>query len=166
MVADEIGADFFSVAKQVKALPLKGVTNVLCAIKDLDRLSKLRPGGAPVVAVLDSDRIRDHAEARDKTLPEIEEMIRRSCAQTGLLTVVLLEKNVETLIAAARDCDQGVTLSRDMVDAALAKDLNQRDILLAKVAHDVHRRTIRDCIRGKVPSFGRAVAAVVAARAA
>ncbi len=71
--------------------------------------------------------------------------------------MVLLDRNLETVIVAIGDCDER---ERELVEEALRKDINARDRLLGKLGNDPVRRPIRDCVRKAVPSFDRAVGVV------
>lgn len=160
LVADERGTDVYSVLRVAKGIPMKGVGDLLKAIKELDRFRNFAPGGAPILIVVDNDKIRDHLKLPDAPSADVESAIRSRCDQPDRLEIALLEDNVESLIQAVRDCDQPPTLGREQIDAALAKDINARDLVLTKVARDPGRRALRDCVRKRMPSLEAAIAFV------
>ena len=83
-------------------------------------------------------------------------MITSQCSQPTRLTVLLLERNLESVLVAIRDCGEK---EQSLLEAALAKNLNARDTLFGRIAHDPGRRSIRDCVRKKA-WFDRAVVAI------
>lgn len=167
LAADERGeADVFAVRQATKAIPLNGVGNLLKAIRQLDRFRVSAPGGAPILLVVDGDKIRGHLRMPGADGQAVEAAIRSRCDQPERLHVALLEQNVESLIQAVSDCDQPPTLDREQIVAALAKEINARDLVLTKVARDPGRRPLRDCVRQRMPSLEPAIAFVVSRLAA
>lgn len=167
LAADERGVDVYAVLRATKAMPMKGVGNLLKAVKDLDRLQSFAPSGAPILLVVDGDKIRDHLKLPpNAAAATVESVIRGRCNQPDRLRVALLEDNVESVIEAVRDCDQPPTLPREWIDDALAKDINARDLILIKVARDPIRRALRDCVRKRMSSLEPAIAFVVSRLAA
>lgn len=63
--------------------------------------------------------------------------------------VVLLVRNAESVVRAAGDCGTG--LAPELLARALAKKLNERDIVLKRVADGP--RPVRDCVAKRVPSL-------------
>lgn len=82
MVADVTGISVWQLKDRVAGRPLKGVGNVLKAIKNLDELDRLASGGPPVLAILDDDKIRDWLGLPRSAAPEeVEEQVRSQCDQ-------------------------------------------------------------------------------------
>ena len=78
----------------------------------------------------------------------------------------LLISLVESLIQAIKDRDEPPSLSLEQLVAALAKDVNARDMILTRVARLPGGRNLRDCIRKRVPSIETAIAFIVSRIAA
>ncbi|MCC6785538.1 MAG: hypothetical protein IT457_21985 [Planctomycetes bacterium] len=155
-VADELGRRLHDLRKEIVAIPMNGVAKLLAALTDAERWQRVAPRGAPLLALIDSDRIRDHVPPEIREHAGVEAWIRARFSEPARLTVILLDRNLETVIAAIRDCGEAEV---QLVESALRKDLNARDRLLGKLGADSDRRALRDCVRGAVPSFERAVAA-------
>jgi hypothetical protein len=152
-VADELGAEMFSLAKRLDGRPLNGVTNLLQSCR---RTSLLAPRGQKVFAVIDEDHVRDHLPGMDPRAEE-EVVVRAIKGQSDApmqLEIILLKKNTETVIEAAKHCDD--RLPAAAVEQALRKHLAQRDRILNNVAR-AGSRAVRDCIRAKVPALERLV---------
>lgn len=154
-VGDEVGKRVHELRQHVRGIPMNGVPKVLAALTDADRLRGLAPGGIPILALIDADRIRNHIPQGLRGAADLEAAIRSRFSEPERLTVVLLDRNLETVIVAIGDCDE-----RELVEEALRKDINARDRLLGKLGNDPVRRPIRDCVRKAVPSFDRAVGVV------
>jgi hypothetical protein len=140
------------VKSRVGARPLRGISKLLKAVRDLDRLE---PSGRKVLLIVDGDHIREHLDLpHDADEDAIQHTLARSSSDASRIVVCVLHRNVETLIEAASACDK--SLSPQEVEAALRKDVNARDAILLRVARGQHFRAIRDCIRREMPSFSRA----------
>jgi hypothetical protein len=157
-VADERKCSVYTLQPGVRGVPIKGVGNLLKALWDVERLSKLAPGNTPILAVVDEDHIGDHIQG--KSASEIEAAIRARCSDPGRVTIVLLQRNLESVILAIRECGESEAA---LIQEAIAKNLNARDILLGKVGNDPRRKALRDCVRERVPSLDRLVMAICAA---
>jgi hypothetical protein len=145
----------------VDGRPMKGKEKVVkeCA-KGADHLA---PRGGHIIAVLDADHAHEAvglpgtASVDEVTRAFAARVPRKDCLRFSL---VLLDRNVESLIAAIADCDEGHRLAIERVNAALRqKDVNARD-LLCGIAADESYRAWRDCVQDRVPSFRRLVALV------
>ena len=66
------------------------------------------------------------------------------------MKVILLQRNMETVLEAARDCDPA--LPKERLEKALKKDLNARDAILNRIAWGMSK-AIRDCIKARVPAL-------------
>jgi hypothetical protein len=163
LVADDTRADFWHLRGRVDGRPLRGIGNVVKAIKDLDRLS---PSGGKVLLIVDGDHIRETLSLpREADGAEIERALARRSSHPARVVVRVLHQNIESLLAAARDCDP--SLGAQEVEAALRrKDVNARDAILVRIARSEHLRAVRDCIRREMPSFASAADALAALLAA
>ena len=75
--------------------------------------------------------------------------ISKRCPVQDLLDVVLLVRNLESLLQARGGCEPSV--DADLLRRALAKDLGARDTVLVRAAWG--DRSTRDCVRSGMPSF-------------
>lgn len=105
---------------------------------------------------MDGDRIASFMNlSRNAADPEVIAKIKEKCPSPDRLSVVVIRKNIESLIEAARECRAGI--SEEQVKKAVEKkDLEERDIVFHQLAKP-DRRDLRDCILRKVPSFRAAV---------
>jgi hypothetical protein len=107
--------------------------------------------GRPVVAVFDNDRIRRllklPATATDTRV--LQEILKGTTSDR--LHVILLNRNMESVIKAAHECDPSI--GQERVELALKKkDRLERDAILTRLTGPQFR-SVRDCIRDKLPSF-------------
>ena len=162
-IADQMSSDaapltIRDIDSRVNAVLKKGNGNVLRACRrDLHLLTRT---GSPVIAVLDSDKIvKLVGLSGTPCRTSILEHFRQGCEPADLLHIVLLERNIETLVQAigARNA-----ADRDLVNKALAKSLVARDSLFNKIANNAAARDTRDALAVDVPSFGRLRDLVVA----
>lgn len=156
-VADELDLDLYRVKEHADPRPMKGVNKLLQACwRDV---RKMAARGQRVIALIDDDRIRDNLPGMDarRTDEEVIREIRKRSDAPEQLDVILLHKNVESVIEAARDCDR--TISSDTVARALDKNLIQRDRIFHNVARST--RDVRNCIRSKIPAIERLVQRLV-----
>lgn len=150
LVADDIAGDFWKIRQACACVPANGITKALAAVASLSRFRGLTKPGAPILAVFDNDAIREKLSLPSgATEAQVIGAIRNRCDQPGRLTIVLLQQNTETLVDAEADC-AGSPRPR--------KGPNERDMALLRVARDATRRSIRDCIRQRVPSIEPAIA--------
>ena len=130
----------------------KGNHNLLDDCRHVDDIARR---GELVVAVFDDDKVR-----RLLSLParapqnQVEAAIKKGCPNPAGLEVVLLDKNMETLLRAARDCHVQAT-DEIWTSAIQRKRLNARDQILKKLAFGA--RTFRDCVRKRLRSFEQLV---------
>jgi len=152
-VADDLDIDLYAAKKLVHDRPMKGVSKLLQTCwRDI---RKLAARGQRVIVVIDNDKIREQIPGMDARNTD-EEVIRAILEKSDApeqLDVVLLHKNTESVIEAARDCDR--TIPVEMVALALKKQLLQRD----RIFHNAARssRDVRLCIRAKIPAIERLV---------
>lgn len=97
-----------------------------------------------VFALFDTDRLRDLLNLKgDIQLSDQLVELRSRLPDPVRPRVFPLERNTETLVAAAADCLKRPQPGKNKLD---------RDKLLGSAAWD-HSRASRDCIRDKLPSF-------------
>ena len=130
--------------------PLKGVDNVLKACRqDFDLIAA---DGRSVVAVLDNDAIRHKLKLPPSaSVARVEQAIRSGCQAPERLLIVLIEENMESVLAAAATCDSELDPKR-IERAIKRKDLLERDAIFTDFSRE-RARSLRDCVLGKVPSL-------------
>lgn len=100
-VADAKGTSVHSLTSKARAMPVRGVAKLLEHLRNLDDLDRLAPRGSPILAVIDSDRLPDHYPAAlGKTTTDVEDLLEAECSAPARLTVVLLERNLESVVEA------------------------------------------------------------------
>ncbi len=122
---------------------LGGIGNVIRTLHgDVEEL--IREAGF-VIALVDQDRLADHFAA--------EELRALEAARGGLLTIGILNRNLETLLEMLRNCrHHDPSVSIDRVALAIEKDRIARDSVLI-AASIWGKQLLRRCIRDGVPSF-------------
>lgn len=114
---------------------------------------------AHLIAVLDADKLCELPMLRAmgaepaSTESQLVALIQMRCPFKERLTVCLIQRNAESLVAAALKCEG----RQDIPE----KNVNLRDRILNAAAWFPDRR-LRDCIRASVPSFAGLVRQVVA----
>jgi hypothetical protein len=154
-VFDVINGERHRVEGMLDGRPLKGVQAVIKACReDIDLIAA---DGRCVVALLDDDAIREQLKLRRTASDaEVDLEIRKGCRAPDRLTVVLLKRNMESVILAAAACDPGLDAKR--IDRAVKyKELLERDAILIEVSRE-RARPLRDCMLGRVPSLQMLVA--------
>ncbi len=155
-VADDLKTDWWSVTRRISINPRNGVSKL---IGDLDTLgTKLAKRAHLIVAVIDDDKVRRHlglpADAsRDRVIEAVR--ARATCD----VAVVLLDRNTETLVAAAARAIDAP--AEDVHQAIERKQHLARDRILTSAAH--RSRNTRDAIRREVPTFDELVKLVAEA---
>lgn len=156
-VADLTGLDIHALKPRVCACPVNGVSKLLDHLRDLDELSHLAPHGAPILAILDEDRVRAHAPLAGMSSAAAASKLVAGSSDPARLKVVLLERNLESVVNAFDQCGEW---EKQLIAKALEKRLNERDTLFSRVGHDAARRNIRDCVRHNMPSVEQIVQAI------
>ncbi len=149
-VFDAVNGERHRVEGMLDGRPLKGVQAVIKACReDIDLIAA---DGRAVVAVLDDDAIREQLKLRHPASDaEVDLEIRKGCRAPDRLTIVLLKRNMESVILAAAACDPGLDAKR--IDRAVKhKELLERDAILTEFSRE-RARPLRDCVLGKVPSL-------------
>ncbi len=156
LVADELGKPQHTVAGSIKEWPLKGNGTLLKALRDPSRWRSIAKSPAPILAIVDSDKIRNHVGTKRSSDREVEKLIRDTCLEPERLTVILLVRNLESVVDAIARCDSSKVLGADMVVRAGGKDRHARDELLGRLGTAAELRSIRNCVKAKVGALARA----------
>lgn len=157
-VADDLGRDPYEIKKWFEPRPMNGVNKVLESCRrDVRRIAAR---GERVFALIDDDHVREHVPGMDARAdaPAVEAAIKASSNAPEQLEVILLHKNTESVVEAAKLCDP--SLPDTTVREALRKDRVQRDRIFHRVA--LGAREFRTCIRGKIPAIEKLVELLVA----
>jgi hypothetical protein len=155
-VCDRLGCMPWQLRPKLEARPLNSNSKVRehCRGRLFDRLVC---SGGVVVAVYDDDKIRHIVNlpralvniCKQQIVPEL----KKDCPRPGLLQVVLLHRNIETLIGVVADLAPAGKFPEHILALAIEKkDRNQRDRIL-KFAAGHERRHIREEILRHMPSF-------------
>ncbi|HYO67524.1 MAG TPA: hypothetical protein VEU33_15720 [Archangium sp.] len=145
MVNDLLANDFWRLRSEAlkDGRPSKGNTKLLQKLKQRKELERMMGGGRHVIAVFDADRP-----------PFTEQEFKEYREANELLHVVLLDRNMETVILAVAECEP--SLASELVRSATQqKDHSARDSILNRIAYETHRHAIRDCVKSKVPSLSQ-----------
>lgn len=135
--------------------PLKGVQALLKACRE--EIDLIAADGRRVVAVFDDDAIREQLKLPHTAADAlVEREIRKGCRTPERLLIVLLKRNMESVIVAAAACDPGLDAKR--IDRAVKhKELLERDAILTELSRE-RARPLRDCVLGRMPSLQLLVA--------
>ncbi len=135
--------------------PLKGVQALLKACRE--EIDLIAADGRRVVAVFDDDAIREQLKLPHTAADAlVEREIRKGCRAPERLLIVLLKRNMESVIVAAAACDPGLDAKR--IDRAVKhKELLERDAILTELSRE-RARPLRDCVLGRMPSLQLLVA--------
>lgn len=154
-VGDRVAATPWELQHRIDGQPKKGDSKLLTAC---ERHAK-RQLDEVVFALFDSDRLHHLPLGVEKGRP-IEDFRRALEDRIGSPKIrpFVLERNLETLVRAAADCLEPPVLG------PVPKRHNERDKIFARSATH-HRRSVRDCITTRVPSFAALVEAVTEAYA-
>jgi len=152
----------WALSKRVKAMPRKGNGNVLAEIRDPERLGRLltRSPGYFVVAVFDRDKSAELAKSGTLTcVAGVTGALLHGVRASASVKVVLLDRNLETVVAAVRSADPNRIDGEELRMATLRKNRSSRDLIFSKAASS---RRIRDALRVSVPSFAYLVDQIAA----
>ena len=160
-VADETGDDRWTLDRRIEGIPKKGDSKLLQAARE--DAADLTHDGRVLVAIFDDDRVRELLRLdRQACRTLVKDTIATGCTARSLLEVVLLERNIEDVVAAAARA-----LGRPADDPQVARALGKRaghpeardSILHAAASADM---AVRRAILAAVPSFARVVRGLVA----
>lgn len=111
-------------------------------------------------ALVDGDAVRTHLDLVSSATDEkIIQKAKQACPTPDLLSIHVLNRNVEDLIKAASACR--VPASSGQFERAITKNRVARDLVLNKAAESAAE--FRICMRKKVPSFDAFVQALAQA---
>ncbi len=159
---DQLGKNRWEMS-HVTAVPLNGNSNVREACKR--ERSRFERSGARVIAVYDSDQIGGLIKlAQPWCKLRIRSMLLEQCPWRANLTVVLLERNIETLLEAICSPDPSIVPEELKNKAIHHKKLDARDAILNRASQPA-ARGVRDAVRSIVPSFDYLIHKVVNASA-
>ena len=130
----------------------KGDANLLKACEDAREARSFRR----IIAVFDDDKIRGHKRlglSSGACKAEVRAAITRHSAFPELLTVVLLGRNMESVVAAVQGC-------RGLPETEKLR-LPDRDAVLASIAWRPDYAPLRACVLARVPSLEYLVARLV-----
>lgn len=155
-VADRLGRPAWELDRFVLGQPKKGNAQVRRACRE----ERLYDASRIVIAFYDDDQVRRMLGlAADACKRDVASTLRAEAPVPERLHVVLLHRNMESLVRAVQACvGQGPSAERKPAPA-------ERDNLLA-LATDPARRGERDCILKRVASFDYLVGKLVATLAA
>lgn len=159
-VADTTGRSIHSLKRKVLAYPVNGVSKLLGHLRELDELDHLAPQGASILAILDEDRVREHAPLAGMSAADAANKLVADSSAPNRLKVVLLERNLESIVRAFDQCGER---EKQLIAEAMKKRLNERDTLFGKVGNDAARQDIRDCVRQAMPCVEQIVRTIGAA---
>lgn len=143
MVEDEIAGETWQLRKAIDKNPRKGIDNL---IKDLANTSLIAQSGH-LYLLVDKDRVAEHLGMRpDATEDAIVAALRSRSDAPQQVCVHFLYPNLEGLLRAVDACAPAL-LPRQLIDDALRKKLNARDMVLNTVKKLEHRE-VRMCVRG------------------
>ena len=141
----------------IDPLPKKGNGNVRKDCKQ--NLKRLAADGRTVFAVYDSDKICEFVKLPPtacKTL--VLKRLKEGCEPSDKLVVILLERNLESVLQAICEIDRSIVSAEEQAYALERKNLVARDaILRAAAAPTPPRRDLREQILARVPSLRRLV---------
>lgn len=134
----------YALREKLQGSPRKGVSNLLKACEDEREARRFRR----VFIVFDNDKIREDpklALSRQACRTLVRQAIAKLSRYPDQLQVVLLEQNMESVVAAVQRCRGSQVTGK----------LNplERDALLTKTAWDVDQSSLRTRVLGEVPSL-------------
>ena len=162
-VHDNIDGDILSPRKSpLQGRPLNGDGKVYKAC--MEDLEDIASRGQKVIAVIDGDKAARLAGlSKDAKECDIKKKLLETFGNPGNLEVAIIYKNIESLIEAAKECDDTIGLEhvRNALNkVARGKGRNSRDIILKGIATS-SKKAIRDCVMEKVVSFKNLVSAAI-----
>lgn len=152
-VFDVVNGQRHIVHRALDGRPMKGDSQLLRSCRE--DVHDISPHGEPVAAVFDNDKIRRLLKLRpDAAEEQVIQEIKTGAVAPDQLHVFLIEANMESVVAAAGECDP--LMSKVVLREALQKNLAARDVVLVEAAR-AEKRAVRDCIQKRMPSFDRLI---------
>jgi hypothetical protein len=171
LIADETGRRIDDLKREVDAHPAKGASKLLvkCAEEVGDNISS---DCHPVVAIFDVDRVRGlrHRHHLRDGIPKrstdagIAAILEALCPKRDKLRVVLLNRNVESILRAISEVwpDDRSTHEPQYERAIRHKSRNDRDLILHRFAEAPGARELRRTVMGRVSGLAALRDAVIA----
>jgi hypothetical protein len=162
-VADAKGvadADLHQFSGRCTGIPKKGADKVIASLRDAAYVSRLVDSSPAhsVVAVLDRDQVHRHLDLSPAPCTSaVTSAVHAGVARQEHVKVVLLDRNLETVVERVRACDPALVPTDEYVRAIERKDPLARDTVFQKAAA---RATVRAALRKAMPSFQYLVASV------
>lgn len=151
-VADELGVESWRLS-HVQGIPCRGNAR----IRDDCRKNPSRfvRDGRMAFAVYDADRLPALLRLEASSCkPVLKAALLRECPWREQLRVVMLERNVETVLRELRTCDPRLVDEPTWSRAIERKFLTDRDVVFSAAAKPTPLRTqLRACTRERVPSL-------------
>ena len=162
-VGDRLGKKRWEL-KTLEAMPKNGVSNVRVECRRIP--PKIARDGRLVVAVYDADKIRREVELPITACKvEVKKVLKNECSWQDRLCIVLLDRNIETVVEAVRACEPTLVPDEIWEQAIKRKNLNERDIILTHAASPP-KEALREQVLVKVPSLAYLVHKLVVALSA
>jgi len=168
-VADRLGKSSWEL-KTLEGIPRNGASNI---VKDCRKIPpQFGRDGRLVAAVYDFDKIRHEVNkihhdvklAPGACRSQIKAALGSGCAWREQLVIVLLDRNLETVLEAVCACAPTMISAELRRLAIERKQRNERDLVLKKIISP-NDRAIREAVLERVPSLGYLVDKLVAALA-
>lgn len=157
-VADKLGGDVWRLHRQLIPEPKNGVNKLLDALrKDMNKLAR---GDSRVFALIDADDVRERLQLPQTACRTLVVAQIKRCPSADRLDVVLLEKNLESLLVALRELQPTLATAEDWNRALAHKKHNERDLILNRIAKNPAHGALRVELLRTVPSFDRLVTRV------
>jgi hypothetical protein len=151
--------------KQLAGVSKRGVDNILTDLRDCFELIS---AGLPVFILIDRDKIIDHVNKNFKLVPlltssstdeQIKAQIQKGSGKPSSVNVFFLYPNMEGLLQSIRRCNP--TLLPDVMNKALQKKVNDRDIILKELSKESNL-SLRTCVLQAQPELSALVCALTA----
>ena len=135
---------YFELQRHVSGQPRKGDKKLLAACRNANEARNFRH----VFAVFDGDKVRSIEPLRlgpGACKSQVRQAIQSVSPYADQLRVVLLERNMESVVAAVQGCKSSPVTGK--------LRLPERDAVLASIAWRPDAATIRACVLREVPSL-------------
>jgi hypothetical protein len=163
-VGDELGVEGWRVARDhLSGNPRRGSARIRDDCRQ--NPSRFVRDGRLAFAVYDADRLPALLGLPASACkPDVKAVLLGECPWREQLCVVLLERNLETVLRALRECDPQLVDEPIWTRAIERKFLTERDLIFVRAAKPTpSRRLLRACAREQVPSLDYLVRRLVVA---
>jgi hypothetical protein len=161
-VGDELGVDGWRLS-HLEGNPRRGSARIR---EDCRRNPpRFVRDGRPAFAVYDADRLPALLDLPASACkPALKAVLLDECPWRGQLRVVVLERNLETVLRVLRECDPQLADEPTWTRAIERKFLADRDVIFSRAARSTPaRRLLRACARERMPSLDYLVRRLVTA---